>query len=475
MRQFVFDIEADGLYPDKIHCLSVTEIGKPYKPHSTTSYDDMRKFFCQEDIILIGHNICRYDIPHIERLLGIKVKCKRYDTLGLSWYLYPKRVRHGLESWGETLGIAKPVINDWVNGTEEEYIHRCETDVLINFTLWNEMMVLLKRLYGDEEKIARALTHIGHIKMDIAALKEECRWKLDVDRCTSGIAQLQIEREERLRQLKEIMPRVPKYVVKKKPKKCFKQSGALSSLGETWFKLLEEQGLPEDTEEVTLVTHYEEPNPNSHPQIKDFLFSLGWKPDEFKYVKDKETGQTRAIAQVSKQTPGESGLSASVQLLIEKHPNLEALDGLFVVNHRLSLLQGLLESVDEEGYVKAQVSGFTNTLRYTHEGIVNLPRVDKAYGDLCRGVLIAVAGHTLCGSDMSGLEDKIKQHFIYPFDPEYVQKMMRPDYDAHLTLALYAGAISQEEYDGYVLDDPLIKKRIKPVRSIYKNGNYALN
>jgi hypothetical protein len=74
---------------------------------------------------------------------------------------------------------------------------------------------------------------------------------------------------------------------------------------------------------------------------------------------------------------------------------------------------------------------------------------------------------------MSGLEDKIKQHYIYPHDPEYVERMMSPSYDAHLTLALFAKAITQQEYDDYTSGDPSTVKRIKPIRSVWKGGNYS--
>ena len=62
---YVFDVEANGLHPSKLHCLSVQEVGGDSK--STSSYNNMRKFFLSAKI-LIGHNITRWDIVHVERL-----------------------------------------------------------------------------------------------------------------------------------------------------------------------------------------------------------------------------------------------------------------------------------------------------------------------------------------------------------------------------------------------------------------------
>ena len=83
MRSHVIDLEANGLTPSKIHVLSVN-FGGTIK--STPDYDKMRSLLGKADV-LIGHNITRYDIPVLERLLNIKITAKIVDTLALSWYL----------------------------------------------------------------------------------------------------------------------------------------------------------------------------------------------------------------------------------------------------------------------------------------------------------------------------------------------------------------------------------------------------
>jgi hypothetical protein len=73
---------------------------------------------------------------------------------------------------------------------------------------------------------------------------------------------------------------------------------------------------------------------------------------------------------------------------------------------------------------------------------------------------------------MSGLEDRLKQHYIYPYDPQYVDQMNSDDYDPHLNLAVKANAISEavaEEYKSAEHKDA----KIKAIRHVYKQGNYA--
>src|SRR6478609_1295592 len=122
MNQLIFDIEGDSLSPTKIWCLAAnTENGV----RSTTSYDKMKQKLLEADV-LIGHNITRFDIPVLERILEITIKAKIVDTLALSWYLYPQRILHGLEAWGEDLGVKKPPIIVWDDPELlDEYIHRC--------------------------------------------------------------------------------------------------------------------------------------------------------------------------------------------------------------------------------------------------------------------------------------------------------------------------------------------------------------
>lgn len=247
----------------------------------------------------------------------------------------------------------------------------------------------------------------------------------------------------------------------------YRADGSLSALGEKWIEFLRERKLPEHSmEPVKYVKGFDEPNPGSHEQIKNWLFSLGWKPQTFKYQRNKETGDIREIPQIS--LPNGGGTCPSVLDLSDDHPDVHLLDGLSTLSHRISILGGFLRD-ERDGRLAAKVAGLTNTLRFKHAEIVNLPKVDRLYAKAIRSSLIADEGYELCGSDMSSLEDRIKQHFIYKFDPEYVNELNRPDYDPHLDLAILGGGLTKTEAEAYKAGD----KSKKKVRDIFKNGNYA--
>lgn len=442
----VFDLEADDLLDGitKIHCVSYTEDGENY--HSVTNYEGMRKLF-SEETILICHNVVRYDKRALEKILGIKIKAKLYDTLAMSWVFEPSRGprEHGLEAWGETFGIPKPPVEDWKNLTLSEYVHRCEEDVKINFKVWKHLIKKAKAIYDDKEELERFLQYLS-FKMECAAKAEDSGWKLDIPLVKDCIEKLSRAKEEKVEELRNHMPMNKKFRKKSFPKNPFKKDGTLSAHGHTWKKLLDEQGLPSNYKgDIEVLQKVEPANPASSDQVKAWLFSLGWEPCTFDYKKN-DAGEERAIPQVRK----DGELTPSVKVLIEKNPGVAVLDGLTVIQHRLSIFEGLME-LQVNGYVKAEIAGLTNTLRFKHKKpLVNLPGVDKPWGKEIRGALTCGDDEVLCGADMVSLEDSTRRHYIKPLDPQLVEEQSKENYDPHLQLAVEAGMLSKEDYDFYV-------------------------
>ncbi len=483
----VFDIEANGFNATHIHCLSAS-VGD--RIQSTANYGNIAKFVGNKKRVIVAHNCIRYDVPTIERLVGCKVEAKVVDTLILSWYLFPERLRHGLEDWGEYFGVPKPVVKDWEGQPLHVYIHRCEEDVKINKLLWEKIWNYLLELYGSEEGAWRLIDYLM-FKMQCAREQERLRWKLDVVHCEDTLAKLQAEKAHKTALLAAAMPKVPVKAKKNKPAKCFKQDGSMSVTGERWFNLLKENNLPDWwTGEVEVITGYKDGNPNSDDQKKAWLYELGWKPETFKYVKRKEEDiqaerkagnyrpeRYRPIEQIA--LPNSAGqLCPSVRKLFKQVPELELLEGLSVISHRITILEGFLREVDGEGYVQARIQGLTNTMRFKHKVVVNLPGVDKPYGKDIRGCLIAPEGYELCGSDMCSLEDRTKQHYMYPYDPDYVKEMMTPDFDPHIDICVQGGLMSVEDAIAFKGADGEFKttklyKALSGARKKGKATNYA--
>ncbi|QDP62373.1 MAG: putative DNA polymerase [Prokaryotic dsDNA virus sp.] len=229
-------------------------------------------------------------------------------------------------------------------------------------------------------------------------------------------------------------------------------------------------------------------------EIPSYMIS-SWQPQTFKYKRDKEAfegwiqskpkrgskqwqwdewknnkPEDRAIPQVT--VDGDSGkeLCPSVEELAEDVPEIRFYSDYGLLNHRLGILKGFKEAA-YEGKVQARCGGLANTLRLRHREVVNLPGVDKPYGNLVRGVLIAPEGYVLCGSDLSALEDRVKHSLMIPHDYEYVEKMLADDYDPHLQTALSSGMITQKQFDDYKAGNK--SEEVSKARKVGKCTNYA--
>lgn len=318
-------------------------------------------------------------------------------------------------------------------------------------------------------------------KMECAAYQEQNPVGLDYDKVCRHIDELEMLQEEKVDALKAVMPKVPKIKKKSKPKNCFKKDGTHSTHGEAWFKLLREKKLPPTwSKEVEVVSHYEDPNPNSTDQVKSWLYELGWKPSTYKYVREPD-GSERKIEQVRK----DGELSPCVVKLKDKSPEVEILEGLTIIQHRLGIFKGFkecaLQQPDGSYRIKAEIGGLTNTLRFKHKKpLVNLPGVDKPWGQEIRSCLIATPGNELVGADMVSLESTTKRHYITPHDPDYAHMMSQEGFDEHLDLAIHAGALTEEQVEAHKAgkeDHSKVRKAFKPVNysAVYGVGKRKLS
>lgn len=481
MKFTVLDIETDGLLDtvSKIHCLSyqIFENNKFVSKGTITDYNQMETFLSMQDYI-VCHNAPRYDKRVFEMLLNIdNLSAKIIDTLAISYYLYPYRKKHGLELWGEDVGVEKPKIENWQNLTLEEYIFRCESDVEINARIFLNFMDYLLKLYGNLEDAVNFTLYLS-FKMDCLADQEEIGITLNQELCKSHLGDLQVVFDEKTRLLSKEMPNDLGKVLKQRPKVMFKKDGTLSVHGLNWISYLEEHNLPEETEIVR-----EETNPGSDKQLKDWLFRLGWKPITFKISKSTK----ERIPQVS--LPFGQGICESVKELYQIEPILSELEGYFKTKHRIGVFKSYLKNMDKNGKVYATAHGFTNTLRLTHsEPVVNLPKPGVYYGKEVREVLtIPNDEYIMCGSDVSGLEDNTKQHYIFFHDPDYVTQMRVPGFDPHIDIGVLAGLITKEEEELFKKveamsddekktlseDENASYKAIKKKRGTAKSANFA--
>jgi len=476
MNYSVVDLESDGLLDTitKIHCVCATRFRDGKEEQLVLlNYEDMRRFFEEEEVI-VGHNIIEFDIPAVKKILGVTYRGRAIDTLGLSRYIHPERDSHALGEWGYDLHIEKPPIDDWTNLETVDYVFRCSEDVRINVALFYNLIYHLRLIYNDNRDDIDRLINYLMFKMECAREQVEMRWKLDEQACRDNLAHLEDEYQKKKQAVSALMPPDIKYKLVARPKTLYRKDESISIAGQKWLDLLELKGLPSYHMGTIQVEHSRKPgNPRSHQQIKAWLFSLGWVPDLYKYIRELD-GSMRRIPQIS--TP-EAELTESVMELVENMPELGELNGLYSIGSRMGILQGFLRDVDKDGYLVAGTQGFTNTLRFQHAVLVNLPTSEKLYGEYVRSCLIAPSeDYVLCGSDMKGLEDNTKRHYMYFYDPEYVKEMMEDGFDPHLDIAVLAGMLTPEQAEEHKLYERTKGKEgvsHKPIRAKAKKVNFG--
>ena len=442
----VIDIETRGLL-DKLkskndfHVMSVgwKSEGK-WNIKSTNREEDIAKIFENPDNTVVGHFFLAYDLPALKIMFpNINFRAKIIDSLALSHYLANDRLKHGLEDYGIEFGYEKVKISEeeWENLTYEKAEERCRRDVVINCILWDKQLALLRELYDTDDEIHSPIARCN-FKMELLHIQENNKIKLDVDLCRKNLAFLEEIITEKEKELNSILPTIKNIAVRKRPAKLYKADGKISSVGERWFSMIKQLNLPEDySGEINEVVSESPPNCQSTKQMKDYLFSKNWKP---KLFKDGANGKVPQLRDDNKE------LCNSIKELIQTVPELESLDGLSVAQHRAGYLKAFLDTMDEDGYVKAGWSGMAKTFRIKHnKPIVNLPANNSQYGELVRSCLIAPEGMVFVNADLSSLEDKTKQCCIYPYDPVYVETLNTPGYDAHLRIAELGNFMSDDE------------------------------
>jgi hypothetical protein len=442
----IVDIETRGLLSvlkskEDLHVMSVgwKSNGK-WNIKSTNKEEDIAKIFENPNNTIVGHFFIAYDLPALKIMFpNINFKAKIIDSLALSHYLANDRLKHGLEDYGIEFGYEKVKISEeeWENLTYEKAEERCRRDIQINCILWDKQLTLLRELYETDDEIYSPIARCN-FKMELLHIQENNRIKLDVGLCKKNLAFLEDIIAEKEKELNSILPTIKNIATRKRPAKLYKADGKISSAGEKWFSMTKQLNLSEDYDgDINEVVSESPPNCQSTKQMKDYLFSKGWKP---KLFKDGANGKVPQLRDDNKE------LCSSIKELIKTVPELESLDGLSVAQHRAGYLKAFLDTMNEDGYVKAGWSGMAKTFRVKHnKPIVNLPSNNSQYGDLVRSCLIAPEGMLFANADLSSLEDKTKQCCIYPYDPTYVETLNTPGYDAHLRIAELGNFMSDDE------------------------------
>lgn len=351
MTTIIFDIETDGIDATKIHCICMSELDSDIinvyhnnseLPRTGSLRDGIAKLFYCDNIV--AHNGIGYDVPILEKLSNTKDINKLYyrihDTFILSQMLFSNEVnRHGLQDWGNRYNIPKIGHEDWSKLTPE-MIERCKQDVRITKRLyqsclkvgWNSGSLYREQLlfrnftenqkYGIGIKVPRLMRLINRLDIMINAIENRVAKILGYRVINEG------------------------QVVK-----VFKRSGEMTSNVAKWC----ENTQTEQSCVCGLFTRIsiDRVNLGSSKQLSEALLKLGWIPDSF--------------------TPGGAPQIAGSKFdgIDEKLGDLLRKRNIY--SHKKNQLSGILKNTSHELCPTPALTSGTNTSRFKHRLIVNIP------------------------------------------------------------------------------------------------------
>lgn len=186
-------------------------------------------------------------------------------------------------------------------------------------------------------------------------------------------------------------------------------------------------------------------NLNSDKQLKEFLLSVGWKPDEWNENDEGERTSPK--------------LTESSLALID-HPIGRLISDREMIMHRYGMIMGFMKVVRADGRIPSEINTMgTPTGRGRHKKIVNVPKAgyDKEgnaisfFGNELRSLFCVPEGYRLVGCDAKGLELRMLAHYIN--DPIFTESILHGD-------------VHQDNY--------LAMGELCPSRAVGKNVFYGL-
>lgn len=421
----VFDIETDGL-------LDTTKrfwCGWLYDSYTDlyTGYTDLDEFFDAlnkygtSGYSIVGHNICKFDIPALKKLKGERfafdVRDVCIDTLVLARLIYsnikdtdvglmrsgrlPKALygSHSLKAYGYRMGELKGTYGEqedaWDKFTPEMYEYN-KQDVVVTLKLFQKLMAKGYPLKAIQ---------LEHDIAWVMAKQERNGFVFDKDQATKLYSELAGKRQVLYENL---VSKGGSWTVYKGDK-IYKRDNAKRGI---------KAGVPyPQYEEVTF-------NPNSRQHIAKVLMDRGWEPTEM-----TPTGAPKVDEETLKTAKGIDLTEDILEYLLINKRIAQLAEG---DNAWLKLMKD-----DTDGYTRIHGSVNPNgavTGRATHAypNVAQVPAGRSPYGEECRSLFRVPTGWYEAGIDASGLELRCFAHFLYPYDHgEYVNEILNGDIHTH--------------------------------------------
>ena len=422
MKILTFDIETDGLLHEctQVYLLIAQDVSTG-TVYTFTDHDDRYPSlsdgfgYLNMADALVGHNILGFDLPALKKIYGWRplAKVKLYDTWIMSQVCSFRRShKQGLAGWGEKFGYPKLEFDDFTKYSDEMRKY-CQRDVELNTKVYKHLCHETSIIKQRNPLFSKGL-EIEHRATQANAIMAEQGWRFDLE----GAQRVLKELTEKMKVIEdEIEPSLPEITRKidaePKEPKYTKAGDYTAATARMLSEHFDREVRPTEARlsnppikpgECFQRVRVEKATLGSMESVKEYLFSLGWKPDDYnvKKINGRWIKQSPKLTTTSLEKLGEIGLK---------------IDKYYTYRNRKSVLEGWMDHAALDGRLRGNmwVQG-TPTFRVRHEVITNLPGVDVPYGRELRSLFLPEEGHVLVGADSSGNQARALAHYAADAD-----------------------------------------------------------
>ena len=427
MKEIVFDIEANGLKPDKIWCIVAKPLGESVVSFGPTKIKEGIEYL-KEAGCLIGHNILGFDIPVIKKLYDIDLAQTSIikDTLVMSRLFNPVRENgHSLKTWGYIVNMPKQEHEEW-DVYSPEMLKRCQRDTILTEKVYQYLL-------NEGEGFDNEALKLEHSVATVLKDQEDNGFLFKEKEALLLVAQL----KERMFEVEKEVQKVfqPKMVDIKEVFPKLKKDGTLSKSGltaEEYEKIKKNYNVdhPEFANFSFMRQKLQPFNLGSRKQIGEYLTDIGWKPNSF--------------------TPTGQPIVNEVSLAkVKKIPEAKLIAEFLLLQKRISQIDSWIKAVDDDSRVHGFVipnGTITGRMSHRSPNMAQVPSASSEYGKECRACWTIKDGYKLLGVDASGLELRMLAHYMD--NEEYTNEVI--DGDIHTANQKLAGLKSRDKAKTFI-------------------------
>ena len=421
MKKLVYDIETNGLLHelDKVFCLITQDLdngdiniyadGLGYEPITAGL-----RALSQADVV-VGHNIIGFDNIALKMVYDFDFPptTKLFDTWVISQICrYKRDHKQGLAGWGDKFGFEKDEWGSTVDWPNAELSHKmieyCQRDVELNSKVYYHLTKEITQI-AEHKPLFRKGLEVEHDVAKFNAMVKTKGWSFNLDLAQTHLKTLSKMMADIEYIIEPGLPDIVK-IIDKEPKtpKYTKAGWYTATTARMLSEYLGEKVIPEDAMKPSPPWQPGEPfqrkesNPGNMGNmecVKEFLFSKGWKPDEYNFK--KINGQF--IKMGPKLTTSSLEKLGDTGMYIDKY---------YTLRSRKSVLEGWIALASKDGRLRGNMWTIgTPTFRCRHEVIANLPAVDADFGKELRELFVAEPGYKVVGADSSGNQFRALCHY----------------------------------------------------------------